>query len=508
MTRLPPSAEMVALVQSAIMLPLMLLALPADAMADMFDRRKVALARLLFACAMAAVLTALAGVGLVTPWLLLAFCFLIGVGVAFYNPAWQASVQEQVNAEHLPAAVALGSISYNVARSFGPAIGGAIVAVSGAMAAFAANAILYMPLILAYLGWKRRHVPSRRPPERIDRAILVGVRYAVHSPPIRAVPVRTLATALAGASVVALTPLIARDLLHGDAKTYGLLLGAYGIGAVIGALMLDLVRQKLAPETAARSLAILIGAMVAVVGASTHLMLSCAALLVAGAAWVVLIAQFNVAVQLSSPRWVTARSLGCYASALTGGLAFGAWFWGYCDRHRGLGPAIMLSGAVMALTALLGLVARVPRTLPSGLETSEPEHKPLVRLALTPRGGPIMIEVEYRVEMNAARDFYAAMQKLRRPRLRSGAFGWTLAQDIGDPQLWTEQFSCSRWGDYLRQRDRMTHADVVLMVAADAFHTGDQTGRVRRRLERPFGSVRWRADSPDPQGAVLGIYTP
>ena len=508
MTRLSSSPQMVALVQTALMLPLMLVALPAGAVADMFDRRKVALAGLIFASLMAVGLTLLAGAGLLSPWTLLLFCFLIGAGVALFGPAWQASIGEQVSGEHLPAAIALGTISYNVARSFGPAIGGIIVAAFGAMAAFAANAIFYLPLIIAFLLWQREHKPSRLPPERIDRAIISGVRYALHAPPIRVVLIRTHVVGLAGASVSALTPLIAKDLLQGTASTYGLLLGAYGVGAVLGATGLDFVRQRLRPESAARSLTLLLGSMILVAGISSHTVLTCAALMVAGAAWMILVAQFNVAVQMSAPRWVTARALACYGSALTGGLALGAWLWGSVATAFGTGEAMMLSGAAMMLTALLGIIIPLAPSLPDGLEESILTHQPQVGLALTPRSGPIIVEIDYRVDADKARDFYAAVQKLRSARLRSGAFGWSVARDIADPELWTEHYHCPTWGDYLRQRDRMTISDRQVEDAANMFHEGSNEGRVRRRLERPTGSVRWRADTPDRRDEAIDIIYP
>ncbi|VWX50272.1 MFS transporter [Novosphingobium sp. 9U] len=507
MTRLSSSAEMVALVQTAIMLPLMLVALPAGAIADMFDRRKVALVGLAAASLMALALTLFTWTGLLTPWLLLAFCFMIGSCVAIFYPAWQASVGEQVSPEHLPAAVALGTISYNVARSFGPALGGLIVATLGAIAAFAANALFYLPLLLAFLFWKRMHVPSRLPPERLDRAILAGVRYVIHSPPIRIVVTRTFFSALAGASVSALTPLVARDLLGGDAGTYGLLLGIYGVGAVLGALGMNAVRARFKAETAARMLALTNGGMLITVGASHNIWMTCAAMLVAGAAWMILVAQFNVSVQMSAPRWVTARALACFSSAATGGLAIGAWCWGATAGAHGTGVAMIVSGATMMLSPLLGLLMPLSSDLPGGLELSVSSHEPEVSLPLTARSGPIILEVEYRVEMSQARDFYAAMQELRRARLRSGMFGWILSRDIADPELWTEQFHCPTWGDYLRQRDRATQADRLLVEAADAFHLGNREGRMRRRLERPFGSVRWQADTPDRHDENGRVFT-
>ena len=461
-----------------------------------------------FASLMALGLTLLAGAGLLSPWTLLLFCFLIGAGVALFGPAWQASIGEQVSGEHLPAAIALGTISYNVARSFGPAIGGIIVAAFGAMAAFAANAVFYLPLIIAFLLWQREHKPSRLPPERIDRAIISGVRYALHAPSIRVVLIRTHVVGLAGASVSALTPLIAKDLLQGTASTYGLLLGAYGVGAVLGAAGLDFVRQRLRPEKAARSLSLLLGAMILLAGVSGNTLLTCTALMIAGAAWMILVAQFNVAVQMSAPRWVTARALACYGSALTGGLALGAWVWGSVASAFGTGEAMMLSGAAMMLSALLGLIIPLAPSLPDGLEESILTHQPQVGLALTPRSGPIIVEIDYRVDIDKARDFYAAVQKLRSARLRSGAFGWSVARDIADPALWTEHYHCPTWGDYLRQRDRMTISDRQVEDAVNIFHEGSNEGRVRRRLERPTGSVRWRADTPDRRDEAIDIIYP
>ena len=507
-TRLTPAANMVALVQTAMMLPLMLFALPAGAIADMFDRRKVALAGLTFAVAGASALAAFAFAGLLTPWSLLGFSFIIGCGAAFYGPAWQASVSEQVSAEHLPAAVALGSISYNVARSFGPAIGGLIVAAAGAGAAFGANAMLYLPLMVALLLWRRAHVPSRLPPERIDRAVLAGVRYATHSPPIRIVVLRTALTALAGASISALTPLVAKQLLGGNAGTYGLLLGGFGVGAVIGALFISRVRERVAAETGVRALAITTGAMIMTIGLSRSLPLTLAAMLIAGSCWMLLVAMFNVGVQLSAPRWVTARALSCWSCALTGGMALGAWGWGQVAATHGTGAAMIASGSVMMASPLLGLILRMPRVNQAEQEMTEARRDPEVALDLTMRSGPIVIEIDYRIEPGEARMFYATMQEVRRGRLRSGAFEWSLERDIADPELWTERYHCPTWGDFMRQRSRATQTDLANEARANGYHLGSHDNRVRRRLERPLGSVRWQAETPDSGDAAIGIFTP
>src|SRR6201987_2585406 len=253
MTQMTSSADKVALVQTALMLPIMLISMPAGAIADMHDRRIVAMASLAIALVGATTLTTLTWLGLLQPNLLLALCFIVGTGMALFGPAWQSSVSEQVPSETLPAAVALNGISYNIARSFGPAIGGVVVAAAGAVAAFAANALLYLPLLVVLFLWNRVHEPSRLPREKLNRAMVSGVRYITNSPPIKIVLLRTFVIGLIGGSLSALMPLVARDLLHGGAQTYGIILGAFGMGAVVGALNIGEIRKRLSGESAIRA---------------------------------------------------------------------------------------------------------------------------------------------------------------------------------------------------------------------------------------------------------------
>ncbi len=508
MTRLTSSAGMVALVQTALMVPLMLVAVPAGAIADMFDRRRIAMLGLTFATLCAATLTSLAALGLTSPWVLLSFCSLIGAGVALYGPAWQSSVVEQVQPEQLPAAVALGSVSYNIARSFGPAVGGLIVVTAGATVAFAVNAVFYLPLLTAFFFWRRKHIALRLPPERIDRAIVSGVRYAIHSPPIRIVLIRAFVFGLAAASTSALTPLVARNLLKGTASTYGLLLGCTGVGAVVGALLVSEARERLKAEHAVRLCAIVGGLMVVVIGLSRSVLLSGAAMLVSGVAYMLLIALLNVGVQLSAPRWVTARAISLFQSSLTGGIAFGAWMWGRVAVEWGVAGALIASGVTLILTPLIGLILPMPRVSHTEVEMVEMANEPELALAITARSGPIAIEIDYQVDPAAARQFYDVMLKVQSTRLRNGGFDWSISRDIADLALWTERFHCPTWGDYLRQRSRFTKSDRELQVLADSFHTAGSASRVRRRLERPFGSVRWRAETPDPHRDSISIYTP
>jgi MFS family permease len=508
MTRLTSSAGMVALVQTALMLPSMLVSVPAGAFADMFDRRKIAMAGLSFATLCATILTLLALNGRTTPWVLLAFCSLIGAGVALYSPAWSASISEQVSAEHLPAAIALGSISYNLARSFGPAVGGVIVLAAGAKGAFLTNALAYLPLLGAFVLWQRKHIPPRLPPERIDRAIVGGARYALYSSPVRAAMVRAAAFGLAGAATSALVPLVARDLLKGNASTYGLLLGCTGVGAVIGALLVSKARERLTTEQAFAPCAVIGGLMIVTVGLSHILILTAAAMTLAGAVSMLTVALLNVGVQLSIPRWVAGRALAGFQASMTGGVAIGAWLWGHVATLYGLGPAFLASGITLALTPLIALLFPIRTMLNVDHDVIDVGAEPELGLAITARSGPIVIELDYEVDPAEARRFYGVMLSLQRARLRNGAFQWSLARDLSDPSLWTERYHLPTWLDYCRLRSRFTHADRALQAAADAFNQARSERQVRRRLERPFGSVRWQAETPDSLEETMTLYPP
>jgi MFS family permease len=444
----------------------------------------------------ATALTLLDWFGLTTPNSLLVLCFVVGSGMALFGPAWQSSVSEQVPSETLPSAVALNGISYNIARSFGPAIGGIIVAAAGAVAAFAINAVLYLPLLIVLYLWNRVSEPSRLPREQLTRAMVSGVRYITNSPPIKIVLARTFLTGLIGGSVMALMPLVARDLLHGGAQTYGILLGAFGMGAVIGALCIAEIRRRLSGEAAIRACALSMGGAIIAIGLSRMPVLTAAALVVAGSVWMLAMALYNIGVQLSAPRWVAGRSLAAFQASIAGGIAIGAWGWGHLTDYAGVEVAFLCSGTLMLLLSVIGVVLPMPR-VGARNEDADLLADPEVQLQLTGRSGPLVVEIEYRVAQDNARAFHNVMQDVQLSRQRTGAYGWSVARDIADPELWTERYHCPTWLDYLRQRNRATQSERALHQEAIAFHVGPEPVRIRRMLERPFGSVRWKEETPD-----------
>lgn len=507
MTQMRAPADMVALVQSAIMLPVALFAIASGAIADMYDRRRVGLVALGISLIGGVVLSIVTAAGLLTPWVILLLCLVVGSGMALLWPTWAASVSEQVPAGDLPQAVALNSISFNIARSVGPALGGVIVAAAGAVAAFSTTALLYVPLMIVFLLWRRVQEPSRLPPERLYRAISSGVRYVTHSPPIRTALIRSCALTLAGSPVLALMPLIARDLLHGNALVYGIILGAFGVGAVLGALNINVIRRRFTTDQALVLSSVMIGAMIALVGLSSSLPVTVVALIVIGACWMAALTLYNIAIQLSVPRWVGGRTLAAFQSATSAGIATGSWLWGHVAEPYGIAITLIFSGAAMASTALLARFLPM-MSVEAGDREPVPLDTPPVALALTGRSGPIVIETEYRVDPAQARAFYDAMQQMQQIRHRNGAYDWSLARDIADPELWTERYHCPTWHDYLRLRNRYTPEDFALSERAQAYHLGPEAPRSHRRLERPFGSVRWREDAPDRGIEVLPVGSP
>ena len=509
MTQMTSSAGMVALVQTALMLPIMLLSLAAGAIADMYDRRVVGLIALLLGLVGGVTLAVLSYFNAITPNSLLLFCFMIGSGMALFGPAWQASVSEQVPAETLPAAVALNGISYNIARSFGPALGGIIVAAAGAVAAFVCNVLLYIPLIVVLYLWQRTLEPSRLPPERLRRAVVSGVRYIIHSPPIRIVLYRTLVTGIAGGSVLALLPLVARDILHGGAQTYGIMLGCFGMGGVLGALNISSVRTHLSGEHAVRLCALTMGLAIGVLALSRWPALTGAALVVAGASWMIAVTLFNIGVQLSTPRWVAGRALAAYQAAIAGGVAIGSWLWGYVANGVGIGNALLIAGAMMFVSPVLAIWLRMPSTEGANNDAVDALEEPEVNLSISQRSGPIVVEIEYRVSQQKARAFYTTMLQLQAIRQRNGAYDWSIARDIADPELWIERYHCPTWLDYLRQRNRSTQSEREVQLRAIGFHLGPEPIKVHRMLERPLGSVRWKDETPDrTKASDVPIETP
>lgn len=492
MTSITTSENMIALVQASTTLPIMIFSLVAGAIADSFDRRRVMLIAQGFMFSISALLAACAYLGWITPWLLLMFTFLIGCGGALNNPSWQASVGDMVPREDVPGAVSLNSMGFNLTRSVGPAIGGAIVAFGGAAAAFAANALSYAALMTALVRWKHLRPASTLPREDIGPAIGAGLRYVSMSPNLLKVFIRSFVFGLAAVAVLALLPVLARDM-NGGPLTYGLMLGGFGVGAVGGAYFNTLLRERMTSETIVRCALGGFGISEGVVAATDSLILMGASLILAGACWVVALSLFNTIVQLSAPRWVVGRALAFYQMATFGGMAAGSWLWGGLAESFDVATSLWIAAAMAVAGLLIGLALPMPVLASLDLDPLDAFKEPELQLDIRPRSGPIAIEVVYEIRDQDLGEFLELMVERRRIRIRDGAQAWALMRDLEAPSRWTETYHTPTWVDYVRHNTRRTKADRENLMRLRELHQGQGLPEVRRMIERqvipPAGDV-------------------
>lgn len=484
MTSLTQSQSMVALVQSSVSLPIMIFATLAGVFADNFDRRKVMMIAQSFMLIVSILLAIMTYMGLLTPWLLLGFTFLIGCGTALHNPSWQASVGDIVTRDELSAAVSLNSVGVNLMRSIGPAAGGAIVAIAGAATAFVVNAVSYIGIIFALGFWSPATPQQRLPREHLGSAFSAGLRYVAMSPNLTKVIFRGFLFGLSAIAVLALLPLIVRELLQGGAFVYGVLLGCFGAGAVLGAFLNARLRARFDNERIVRTAFIAFSVTCVLLAISRYYVFSGAALLVTGASWIVAMSLFNVTIQLSTPRWVVGRAFALYQTATFGGMALGSWAWGMLAENAGLDRALLVAAAVLVIGALVGLRVPLPKFLDLNLDPLGTFKEPPLRLDLKQRSGPIMISGDYEIAQDDVPEFLAVMSERRRIRIRDGAQNWTLQHDLENPDLWTESYHFPTWVEYIRYHERRTRADAGFNDRVLELHRGVERPKVRRMIER------------------------
>ena len=483
MTSLAPTPLMVALVQAATTLPIFLFALPAGTLADLVDRRHLLIGVMSVLALAAAVLATLALLGGVTPWLLIGFTLVFGTGAAFVAPAWQSIVPLLVPRGQLQSAVALNSMGINISRAIGPALAGLVIAAFGIAWPFLANAVSFLAVIAALLWWRP---PPRRasplPAERFWSGLRVGLRHTRASQALRATLARAVAFFVFASAYWALLPLIARQELAGGPALYGALLGAVGLGAVGGALLLPRLRQRFGADavvvagTGGTALVLVVFALVKLPEAAV------AASLLAGASWIAVLSSLNVSAQLSLPDWVRARGLSVFITVFFGSMALGSLLWGQLAGLVGI-PGALLAAAAGALAAAL---LSWPYKLQQG---AGPDHtpsahwpEPLVAVPLTPDRGPVMVTVEYRVADRNRVAFLTALRELEKARRRDGATAWGLFEDAGSPGRFVESFLEESWHAHLHHHARVTQADRVLQDRVRALHDGPDEPRVTHFL--------------------------
>lgn len=481
MTSLSPSPMMVALVEAVTNLPLFLFALPAGALADVVDRRRLLLVTQTWMTLAAAGLALSTTLGLTTPWTLLLFALALGFGAAMNAPAWQATTPELVSHAELPAAVALNSVAINVSRALGPALGGLIVAASGPAAAFWLNSVSFVAVLVVLARWKPATRERRLPPEHMLGAMRAGVRYVRHHPTFRAVLVRAGIFLICGSAMAAILPILARKTLGMSAAGYGVLLGCMGIGALGGAAVLPRLRQKMSAEVLVAAATITFAAVFATLATVRIVPLLYVAMLAAGAAWLALLSSFNIAAQSAVAAWVRARALSIYLLVFAGALTAGSLLWGALATRLGVPAAFLCATGGL----LVGMLAAFRYRLPTGkLDVTPSLHwpEPALAIELVPDQTPVLVLVEYRIDAAQSAAFAAVIREYRAVRLRDGALDWTLYHDAADPSRCIEAFTLESWTEHLRQHERFPVADREIETRVRAFHVGAEPPRVTHLL--------------------------
>jgi len=480
MTALTSSPLLIALMQTAASLPVLILGLPAGATADIFERRRLLIFWQSWMLGTVAILSVLTFVGVISPWTLLALTFLLNIGSAMNSPGWQAIVPELVPRAELPDAISTNSAGFNLARAVGPALGGLmvaafVVAARGAGIVFLLNSASFIAVIIVLYRW-RRSPPYRStlPSERMFGSMRAGIRYIRYVPELQAILVRAFLFTFFASAVWALLAVVAEQDLHRGAMAYGILTGCLGFGAVIGASLLPRIRRRISAD--------MIGALSGGVFACTLAALAMVRsvpiivvwLIAAGFAWTSMTSTMNVAVQLSVPAWVQARALGTYQMIFMGGMALGSVLWGFLAGHFSTSRSLL----VAAISLLVSLpVANRFHMLRGKLPDLSPYqlNRPAPQLVIDPHpeAGPVMVTIEYRIRPEDYAPFTHAVHRLRDVRLRDGAIRWGIYQDTAQPERLVETFVVESWLAFLRERERMTTSDRVIRDRARSFHQGD-----------------------------------
>src|ERR1700732_4456049 len=452
----------VALTQTASALPFFLFALPAGALGDICDRRKLILVTEIWMALMAIALAALVILGIISPWLPLALTFAISAGDAFETPTWRAVLPELVAKEDLEAASALNGIEFNLARAVGPGLAGLLIATFGIGTVFVVNAASFIGVIFVVARWKRPHRKRTAPAERVIGATMAALRYVRYSTGVRALIIRAGAVMFFASALLALLPTVAHNV-SGSSIAFGLLLGCFGAGAVIGAFVLQPARARWSTETVASAGVAILGVATIAVSALHELPALSVVMLIGGAAWIDFISLVTALVQKLAPDWVRARVLAVFMLVFQGGMAAGSAVWGAVGQHSSVPTALMWAGLGAIATTGLGLLWRLPDTT---IDVTPWNHwrVPVIAddLEVGLESGPVLVTVEYAVDRDHASDFLKAMHRYERVRRRDGASRWGIYRDTEHPDLYLETFIVRSWAENLRQHERVTRADRAL----------------------------------------------
>jgi predicted MFS family arabinose efflux permease len=478
MTSLTTSAALVALLSTAGALPSFALALPAGALADVLDRRRLILFTQAWQLTAAAILGVLTLSHVTSPGILLGATVVLGIGATLGMPAFSAITPELVPRRELPAAISLNSVAVTLSQAVGPAIGGVLVASFGSGGVFVLNAASFLCVVAVVYRWHRAKPVSPLPPEHLTTAMRTGLRYVGNAPELQAVLIRAAAFVVCYSALPALLAVITRTRLHETASAYGILLGALGVGGVVGALVLPRIRRRLTPDQVAVAFSALYAACLATLAQLNSLPAALGVLFFAGLGGMGVMSSLSIAAQAVLPGWVRGRGLAIFQLVFQVAYAGGAAIWGVVATGNGLKATLTAAGIALAAQTALGLRFRLTTAENVDVQAAQ-RLEPYVPVSLAPDDGPIMLSVEYRIPEERLGDFLAVAADLRQARRRDGAMHWAIYTDPEDPGRHIETFTASSWSEHQRQSQRLTGTDAAAVQRVRALHAGDDDPPVK-----------------------------
>lgn len=470
-TDLSTSPTAVAMVQAAGTLPIFLLAVPAGVLSDVLDRRRLLIAIQVYLGCISGSLALLAYTGNLTLTALVSLTFLGGIGAALMGPTWQAIVPELVPKADLRNAVALNSLGFNIARAIGPAIGGLLLAAFGAAVTYGADVASYLLVVAALIWWKRKPDGHDELSERFSGAFRAGLRFTFASRDLRVVLLRAAIFFAFASAPWALLPLVARNLLNGDAGFFGILLGAVGAGAICGALLLPWLRQVLSSDGLILLAAVCSALIMVALSVAPPQWAAVALLLILGASWITALTTLNGTAQAILPNWVRGRGLAVYLTVFNGAMAAGSLAWGGFAESFGITPALWVAAAGLTASSLIARLTKFP---PGEADLAPANHwpEPLTSEPIKHDRGPVMILIEYRIRLEDRPSFLEALGELSEERRRDGAYSWGVSEDAAEPTRIVEWFMVESWAEHLRQHHRVSKADADLQQRVQQYHQG------------------------------------
>lgn len=469
MTSLTLSPFVVAMVQTATTLPFFLLSLPAGALADTIDRRRLLIFTQILMSAAALGLGLITVFGKASPLILLVFTFFLSIGAAINAPAWQAIIPELVPRKDLASAITLGSVSFNIARVAGPALAGLIVAALGPGITFLLNALSFSGVVTVLIHWKREPIIRTLPEERLMGAIRSGIRYVRNAPHVWAVLIHMGIFSFFASSLWAFFPIVARSRLGLSSAGFGMLLGFFGIGGLIGAAILPKVQHKTSMNFLVALSTILFALVIFALAVLKDFKLLSIAMVIGGISWLTVLSIFNTSVQSIIPSWVRGRVISVFILVFFGGMAGGSALWGVIATKTSISATLI--GTSLCIVTGTFLTWRYKLSSGEGLDLTPSQNWPVLVMEKGPdmEEGPVLVVVEYHIDPAQLKAFMDAMSPMKTIRMRDGAIRWNLFRDVTTAGHYIESFIVESWIEHLRQHERFTVSDREIQKRVRSF---------------------------------------